>query len=91
MRSRHSVVCIFGLPNNSPQPTWPARHRCWRSSVSLGWPGGSARCRYNRGRTAAFAETHAEQWGALTRSRFRVALSPGSTGLSARRGEKRNE
>ena len=34
MRSRHSVVCIYRLPNNSFEPTWPARHRPWRSSVA---------------------------------------------------------
>jgi hypothetical protein len=45
MRSRHFVVCSFRLPNNSLEPTWPARHRLRRSSVSLGWPGGAARCR----------------------------------------------
>jgi hypothetical protein len=31
------------LPNNSLEPTWPARILELRSALVLGWPGGSAR------------------------------------------------
>jgi hypothetical protein len=50
MRSCHSVVCIVRLTGNPLEPSRPARHRPWDSSVSLGWPAGSAQCRSARSR-----------------------------------------
>ena len=41
----HTFLTSIAPPNNSLEPTWPARILELRSILVLGWPGGSARGR----------------------------------------------